>query len=213
MRPGTPNKAASGFFSNILREPLTGHEAVLPVSEDVRHWHATPRAAVGFFHRQRPWTSSLLGWRRNLAAGLVGHRRGTDRGADGVAEESRRADPARARPEDRRSSPAGHAISTRAGPSRSGSWPKTRRANHPRPYRGRTRQIDRGRKLDRVSVSIRSMHRGPIESTLRRGSPALQERKIQPAENADPFWRIAVDCEYINRGDDADTSDGPALSG
>jgi nucleoside-diphosphate-sugar epimerase len=48
IRPGAPNKAASGFFSNILREPLAGKEAILPVSEDVRHWHATPRSAVGF---------------------------------------------------------------------------------------------------------------------------------------------------------------------
>jgi nucleoside-diphosphate-sugar epimerase len=48
VRPGASNKAASGFFSNILREPLAGKEAVLPVSEDVRHWHATPRSAVGF---------------------------------------------------------------------------------------------------------------------------------------------------------------------
>ena len=31
IRPGAPNKAASGFFSNILREPLAGKEAVLPV--------------------------------------------------------------------------------------------------------------------------------------------------------------------------------------
>ena len=31
VRPGTPNKAASGFFSNIIREPLAGKEAVLPV--------------------------------------------------------------------------------------------------------------------------------------------------------------------------------------
>ena len=48
IRPGMPNKAASGFFSNIMREPLAGKEAVLPVSEDVRHWHASPRSAVGF---------------------------------------------------------------------------------------------------------------------------------------------------------------------
>jgi nucleoside-diphosphate-sugar epimerase len=33
VRPGKPNKAASGFFSNIIREPLAGKEAVLPVSE------------------------------------------------------------------------------------------------------------------------------------------------------------------------------------
>ena len=48
VRPGKPNKAASGFFSNIIREPLVGQEAVLPVSEEVRHWHASPRSAVGF---------------------------------------------------------------------------------------------------------------------------------------------------------------------
>src|SRR5690606_12426803 len=48
IRPGKPNKAASGFFSNILREPLIGQEAILPVSENVRHWHTSPRSAVGF---------------------------------------------------------------------------------------------------------------------------------------------------------------------
>jgi nucleoside-diphosphate-sugar epimerase len=48
VRPGKPNRAASGFFSTIIREPLNGQEAVLPVSDDVRHWHASPRAAVGF---------------------------------------------------------------------------------------------------------------------------------------------------------------------
>lgn len=42
VRPGKPNLAASGFFSNIIREPLAGQEAVLPVPEDVRHWHASP---------------------------------------------------------------------------------------------------------------------------------------------------------------------------
>ena len=31
-----------------MREPLAGKEAVLPVDETVRHWHASPRAAVGF---------------------------------------------------------------------------------------------------------------------------------------------------------------------
>ncbi len=31
VRPGKPNKAASGFFSGIIREPLAGEEAVLPV--------------------------------------------------------------------------------------------------------------------------------------------------------------------------------------
>jgi D-erythronate 2-dehydrogenase len=48
VRPGRPNKAASGFFSSIIREPLNGEEAALPVDEAVRGWHASPRAAVGF---------------------------------------------------------------------------------------------------------------------------------------------------------------------
>ena len=48
VRPGKPNKAASGFFSSIIREPLNGEEAVLPVNEAVRNWHASPRAAIGF---------------------------------------------------------------------------------------------------------------------------------------------------------------------
>ena len=48
VRPGKPNLAASGFFSGIIREPLNGQEAILPVDTDVRHWHATPRSAAGF---------------------------------------------------------------------------------------------------------------------------------------------------------------------
>lgn len=48
VRPGKPNKAASSFFSGIIREPLNGQEAVLPVSPDVRHWHASPRSAAQF---------------------------------------------------------------------------------------------------------------------------------------------------------------------
>jgi len=66
VRPGKPNKAASGFFSGIIREPLNGEEALLPVSEDVRHWHASPRSAVGFLlHAATIDTGSLAG-RRNL---------------------------------------------------------------------------------------------------------------------------------------------------
>lgn len=67
VRPGKPNKAASGFFSNIIREPLAGHEAVLPVSEDVMHWHASPRAAVGFLLHAATIDGARLGARRNLS--------------------------------------------------------------------------------------------------------------------------------------------------
>lgn len=67
IRPGKPNKAASGFFSNILREPLAGQEAVLPVSTDVRHWFASPRSAVGFLFHAGTLDLSRLGWRRVLS--------------------------------------------------------------------------------------------------------------------------------------------------
>lgn len=64
IRPGTPNKAASGFFSNILREPLSGKEAVLPVSTEVRHWFASPRAAVGFCLHAAEMDLAKMGGRR-----------------------------------------------------------------------------------------------------------------------------------------------------
>jgi D-erythronate 2-dehydrogenase len=66
IRPGKPNKAASGFFSNILREPLAGAEAILPVDESVRHWFASPRAAVGFIVHAATLDTSKLGSRRSL---------------------------------------------------------------------------------------------------------------------------------------------------
>jgi D-erythronate 2-dehydrogenase len=66
IRPGLPNKAASGFFSNILREPLAGKDAILPVSENVRHWHATPRSAVGFLLHAGTMDLATIGPRRGL---------------------------------------------------------------------------------------------------------------------------------------------------
>jgi nucleoside-diphosphate-sugar epimerase len=66
VRPGKPNKAASGFFSGIIREPLAGQEAVLPVPRSVRHWFASPRAAVGFLLHAADIPKEKLGTRRNL---------------------------------------------------------------------------------------------------------------------------------------------------
>lgn len=67
IRPGAPNKAASGFFSSILREPLIGQPAILPVPDTIRHWHASPRAAVGFMLHGATMDLSALGARRNLS--------------------------------------------------------------------------------------------------------------------------------------------------
>jgi len=66
IRPGVPNKAASGFFSNILREPLNGKSAVLPVSDRVKHWFASPRAATGFLTHAASLSREAVGLRCNM---------------------------------------------------------------------------------------------------------------------------------------------------
>ena len=100
IRPGLPNKAASGFFSGILREPLAGKEAILPVSEDVRHWHASPRSAVGFLVH-----AAIHGHRQDRPAPQphdarhFRNRRRTDRRAQaGGGRQGRGTDQARAGP-------------------------------------------------------------------------------------------------------------------
>ena len=66
VRPGKANLAASSFFSGIIREPLNGKEAILPVETSVRHWHASPRAAAKFMTDAAELDTSLLQGRRSL---------------------------------------------------------------------------------------------------------------------------------------------------
>jgi nucleoside-diphosphate-sugar epimerase len=66
VRPGAPNKAASGFFSSIIREPLNGHNVILPVPVEVRHSHASPRSAVNFLIHAATLDTAEIGPRRNL---------------------------------------------------------------------------------------------------------------------------------------------------
>ena len=66
VRPGKANKAASSFFSGIIREPLNGVEAPLPVPADVRHWHASPRSAAGFLRHAGTLDLDRIGTRRAL---------------------------------------------------------------------------------------------------------------------------------------------------
>ncbi len=66
VRPGKPNLAASGFFSNIIREPLAGKKTVLPVSRDVKHWMASPRSAAGFCIDAAELDGEEIGPRRNI---------------------------------------------------------------------------------------------------------------------------------------------------
>jgi len=66
VRPGKANAAASSFFSGIIREPLNGVEAILPVPDTVRHWHASPRAATRFLTQAARMDTELLEGRRAL---------------------------------------------------------------------------------------------------------------------------------------------------
>lgn len=66
VRPGKPNAAASGFFSGIIREPLNGQEAILPVPDTVRHWPTSPRSAAGFLTHAATLDTDLLQGRRAL---------------------------------------------------------------------------------------------------------------------------------------------------
>ena len=66
VRPGKANAAASSFFSGIIREPLNGFEAILPVADTVRHWHASPRAAAQFLIHAALLDTKILNGRRAL---------------------------------------------------------------------------------------------------------------------------------------------------
>jgi nucleoside-diphosphate-sugar epimerase len=66
IRPGKPNKAASGFFSGILREPLAGQPAVLPVPDDGDALARLAARAVGFLVHAAALDTAPLGARRNL---------------------------------------------------------------------------------------------------------------------------------------------------
>ena len=102
VRPGTPNKAASGFFSNIIREPLKGEPAVLPV-DGRRAPPSRQPARRGRLPAARGEPRSRQARRAAGAddAGRLGDGRRADRG---VAPRRRRqgggADPARARRDD-----------------------------------------------------------------------------------------------------------------
>lgn len=72
VRPGKANKAASSFFSGIIREPLAGQEALLPVPRTVMHTHASPRSAINFLMRAAEIDGNEVGLRRNITMPGVG---------------------------------------------------------------------------------------------------------------------------------------------
>jgi nucleoside-diphosphate-sugar epimerase len=61
VRPGAPNRAASSFASGILREPLAGLPAILPVGRDLRLHLASPEKALDYTLRACALTQDKLG--------------------------------------------------------------------------------------------------------------------------------------------------------
>jgi nucleoside-diphosphate-sugar epimerase len=66
VRPGKPNRAASSFASSIIREPLTGLEAVCPVSPETRLAILSPRQAVAAFVRAHDLPAAAFEHTRSL---------------------------------------------------------------------------------------------------------------------------------------------------
>ena len=130
VRPGKPNKAASGFFSGIIREPLAGQEAMLPVADSVLHTHASPRSAVGFLIHAAGLTRAQLGRpHQPHHAGRVLHGRRADRSACDASPATRWSPASAARPTNwsNASSPAGRSrFDARRARSRSASRSKRR---------------------------------------------------------------------------------------
>ena len=76
VRPGAPNGAASGFASGILREPLAGREAILPVDPSTEMWLASPRAVTRMLLHALALPAEAWGWNRSLnLPGLVASMR------------------------------------------------------------------------------------------------------------------------------------------
>ena len=72
VRPGRPNKAASSFFSGIIREPLLGLEAELPVSDDFAVWVCSPRRAVDWLLHAGAMDTAGMGLDRSLSPPGIG---------------------------------------------------------------------------------------------------------------------------------------------
>ena len=66
VRPGRPNRAASSFFSAIVREPLLGLPADLPVADDFAAWVAGPRRAIDWLLHAAAMDTQSLGLDRGI---------------------------------------------------------------------------------------------------------------------------------------------------
>ena len=141
VRPGKPNKAASGFFSSIIREPLNGEEAVLPV--------AGRRAPLA---RLAPLGGRFPGPRR---------RRSTPRGSARAATSPCRASPRRWPSRSRRCASIAGDNAVNAHPSRARSDDRTHRRRLAPPLRRAARAgvgLCGGTLSTRSSASISRMN-------------------------------------------------------
>lgn len=68
VRPGKPNRAASGFMSSILREPLAGESAVCPVPASAKMWILSPERAVEALVHAAELPGDVWGSNRTLNA-------------------------------------------------------------------------------------------------------------------------------------------------
>jgi D-erythronate 2-dehydrogenase len=66
VRPGRPNKAASSFFSAIVREPLLGLDTELPVADDFAVWICSPRRAVDWLMHAATMDTRTMGLDRSI---------------------------------------------------------------------------------------------------------------------------------------------------
>ena len=68
VRPGRPNRAASSFFSAIVREPLLGQPADLPVPDAFAAWVCSPRRAVDWLLHAAAMDTAAMGLDRSINA-------------------------------------------------------------------------------------------------------------------------------------------------
>ena len=86
VRPGRPNKAASSFFSAIVREPLLGLRTELPVADDFAAWvcQPAPRGRLAAARRRRCDTAPHGPRPQRQPAGHQRHDRASAAGAGAV---------------------------------------------------------------------------------------------------------------------------------
>ena len=207
VRPGAPNLAASGFFSSIIREPLRGQPAVLPVSPQVRHWFASPRAAVGFLLHAATLDSRELGDQRSVTMPGVSATvaMALDAFGEWPATMSCRWSARNRTPRSIASSRAGRARLIRAAPRRSGSGRRRRSTRSSACTSKTSSQAGRRPPFTRLSVTgclprargrdhLRPLRGSPVASTDTQDARTHRIAVIPAMGPAARSWRPGCGC-------------------